>query len=250
MGRRDPHGLDNLSFLRETSRFSPLVSKIASLARMSAFSVLLRRCLAESGMTQMDLARAVSTSSSVVSQACTGQRPPPLLRMEAWAQALRLTAAKREAFLTAAQLAHAPEPVQRRVDRLERRLREGDGPGWDVHDPRSGDAAALVRALRVDLAACRARAEGPITDAELADAAWEVHGMLAAVLLQLEDGWFLEEKVAHTVYRHLARAVAACRAARLTRPATVRTALRRIPAELAKVARALDAGAPRPRPRG
>jgi transcriptional regulator with XRE-family HTH domain len=207
---------------------------------MSAFAALLRRSLAAAGMSQMDLARAVGTSSSVVSQACTGRRPPPLGRVEAWAEALRLTPAERTAFLAAAQLAHAPEPVRRRIEHLEQHLPHEES-GWNGRRPpvpRVAEGQLDLAALRDQLDACRQRAAATIGDDGLPDAAWEIQTTLAALLVRLADARL---DAAEGVRTRLERAVAACGAARPTRLASLRAALRRVARELARASDLLAA---------
>lgn len=193
----------------------------------------------------MDLARAVGTSSSVVSQTCTGQRPPPLARIDVWAQVLQLTPAASAAFLAAAELAHAPETVRRRVERLEQRLQEADGTGWDGFGPetaaRKDDASKDgIRALLPALTECHARARMPSADPALVDTAWEVHGLVEVLLLRLVGDASLRSEAARKIRRHLERAAMACRDARPTRPASLRAALRQVSRELAQACGLLE----------
>jgi transcriptional regulator with XRE-family HTH domain len=76
------------------------------------FGTLLKRYLDREGMSQMDLARSVNTSSSVVSEVQHDKRPPPLPRIDAWADALGLVGQERLGFLREALLAHCPEPIR------------------------------------------------------------------------------------------------------------------------------------------
>ena len=84
-----------------------------------SFGDLLRKLLTRKGMSQMDLARDLGTTSSVISQTTTGSRLPPLDRIDLWADAMRLTEDEREEFALSAALAHCPEPIQREMARLQ-----------------------------------------------------------------------------------------------------------------------------------
>ena len=97
----------------------------------SDFPAMLRAALAKAGMSQMDLARALGTVSSVVSHTCKGEKLPPLERITHWAKALNLRDEACADFIRQAHLAHCPEVIRddylrlrARVDKLDRRVAE------------------------------------------------------------------------------------------------------------------------------
>lgn len=220
---------------------------------MSAFPDLLRSCLATAGMSQMDLARAVGTSSSVVSQTCLGQRPPPLERMDAWADALGLQAGPREVFLATAQLAHAPEGVRERVAKLEQRLglHEIEAEGWDgraatarVRETGAADEGSLPLAARA-IDECRALLEDSSSVVPLIDRAWEAHGVLLSLLSRAGTWPASGARGAGAVrlrasHAHLLRAAAAFRAVRPSQPAQLAAAMRKASSALLRARAALD----------
>lgn len=62
--------------------------------------------------------RSEDTAVAYLSKVLNGRKPPPLERVDAWADALRLTGAERVAFIEDAHLVHATPLVQELVDRL------------------------------------------------------------------------------------------------------------------------------------
>lgn len=62
--------------------------------------------------------RSEDVAVAYLSKVLRGRKPPPLDRIEAWAEALALTGAERETFIEDAHLAHATPVVQALVERL------------------------------------------------------------------------------------------------------------------------------------
>jgi transcriptional regulator with XRE-family HTH domain len=87
-----------------------------------SFGDLLRAALAERGLSTRTAQPLLQLSYPMISQVCTGRRLPPLDRIEAWADALKITGDDRSDFLRAAYLAHAPEQVRHLVADLETRI--------------------------------------------------------------------------------------------------------------------------------
>ena len=225
---------------------------------MRSFPDLLRSSLAHAGMSQMDLARAVGTSSSVVSQACLGQRPPPLQRMEAWADALGLDERARAVFIATAQLAHAPEAVRQRVASLEQRLAnqvcEGDEREVRV-TTRVGELSddqplPLLAAVRAAIDACRRPLETANVAEPLIDRAWEAQGLLQVLLTRLSETWLPQATQGPTAAllraarTHLLRAAAAFRTARPSQPTGLEASLRKVDAALVDARAALELSPP------
>lgn len=71
-----------------------------------------------------EFAVRIQWSESKVRQVAMGMRPPPLDRLDRWADTLGLGGESREQFVQAAHLANAPEMVREMVEQLERRVRE------------------------------------------------------------------------------------------------------------------------------
>lgn len=246
--------------MREASTISPLASRVVNVDVMRSFPDLLRNCLAHAGMSQMDLARAVGTSSSVVSQACLGQRPPPLERMDAWADALGLDDRARAVFIATAQLAHAPEAVRQRVASLEQRLTHQVGEGDErevgvvtrVREPSSDDALLTVlAAVGAAIDACRRPLETVTGTEPLIDRAWEAQGLLQVLLTRLTGTWLPQAThrptaaLLRTAQTHLLRAAAAFRTARPSQQAVLEASLRKVDAALLQARRSLDPTSPR-----
>jgi transcriptional regulator with XRE-family HTH domain len=230
---------------------------------MVLFGDLLRSCLSEAGMSQMDLARAVGTSSSVVSQTCTGRRPPPLDRIAAWAEALKLAGGPRDDFISAAYLAHAPGEVQERLRRLEEAM-GGDKPGSDDHGswsggrsraPRlgteDGDHQATVRAALAAIADHQRHGDPALRGTHpLIEVVWEARGMLHDLRARFTDHWLpltagsaVAARMA-AAHAQLVIAESAYRAARPSSQASLLSALRKAGTAMDRARRALEA-APR-----
>lgn len=62
--------------------------------------------------------RSEDTAVAYLSKVLSGHKPPPLDRVEAWAEALHLTGPDRATFIEDAHLEHATPLVQALVDRL------------------------------------------------------------------------------------------------------------------------------------
>ncbi|MBA3700560.1 MAG: helix-turn-helix transcriptional regulator [Planctomycetes bacterium] len=212
-------------------------------------------------MSQMDLARAVGTSSSVVSQACLGQRPPPLERMDAWADALGLDDRARAVFVATAQLAHAPEAVRQRVAWLEQRLANQVCGGDErevrvvtrVGEPSSDDEPLpLLAAVGAAIDACRRPLETASGAESLIDRAWEAQGLLQVLLTRLSETWLPQAThrptaaLLRTARTHLLRAAAAFRTARPSQQAVLESSLRKVDAALSQARTSLE---PAPPPR-
>lgn len=222
---------------------------------MRPFPELLRSCLAQAGMSQMDLARAVGTSSSVVSQACLGQRPPPLERMDAWADALGLDDQARAVFVATAQLAHAPEAVRQRVAWLEQCVADQAGEGDErevpvanrVREPSADERSlALIAAVAAAIDACRRPLETTSGVELLIDRAWEAQGLLQVLLMRLTGTWLPQTghpstaALLRNAQTHLLRAAAAFRAARPSQQVVLEASLRKADAALLRARKALD----------
>jgi transcriptional regulator with XRE-family HTH domain len=82
------------------------------------FAQVLRRQLAEKPLSQRVFARLVNAKQAQVSSVLRGQKPPPLARIEQWADALGLVGQDRFDFETAALLDHAPAELGVLVGRL------------------------------------------------------------------------------------------------------------------------------------
>lgn len=68
---------------------------------------------------------------SHVSQVIASKRPPPLDRLDAWADALKLEGAAREHFWNLATLAHLPELVRGRFEQMLRDFEAQKNRGGD-----------------------------------------------------------------------------------------------------------------------
>lgn len=221
---------------------------------MTAFGDLLRTRLSEAGMSQMDLARQLDTSSSVISQTCSGVRLPPLARISAWARALGLSGARAEEFIAAAQLAHAPPQVREQFERLRGTAGDPAAPPA-ARRVREGDEEEAVQAAAAAFADCADQldpARHPVIPP--LDLAWVGRGVLDGLLQRLDRDWLPASSAAplREARVRLVEAIAEFQATlRPSAPATVAPALRRLGQALAK-ARALlaptaDKGARRTR---
>lgn len=81
---------------------------------------LLKRLLAEKGLTQAEFAKLVSMSQPAISQTIRGEHVPELSRAADWLAALNLHGDQAEEFLLAFDLANSPPRIQRLLEKLER----------------------------------------------------------------------------------------------------------------------------------
>ena len=205
---------------------------------MSEFGDLLKTILDQSGMSQMDLARALKTSSSVISQTCSGQRLPPLERIGVWAEALGLNTARKESFIIAAHLAHAPERVRQQVGRLQETADGLSGSSSAVRRVResASDDEAVANEVAIAIADCHAQCD-PAQHVGIPplDLAWVSRGVVDGLLHRLEREWIPSSAVQplRVVQAALKEAAADfSRTLRPSDPATVGPALRRLGAAL------------------
>lgn len=88
------------------------------------FAQFIKARLAEQGWSLRDFAarldpqRPVGSLVGYVSKVLNGKVAPPLARIDAWADALRLDRRQREHFIELAHLMHTPVLIQRLVDSL------------------------------------------------------------------------------------------------------------------------------------
>lgn len=221
---------------------------------MSAFGDLLKTALDQAGMSQMDLARALTTSSSVISQTCSGQRLPPLDRIAVWADALRLSASRREDFIAAAHLAHAPERVQQQVGRLQETVdAAGEASPAALRLGESAvDEVAIAHQVAAAIADCYAQFD-PDRHAGIppVDLAWIGRNVLDELLQRLEREWIrlsATRPMLAVQTMLMAATVEFHRTLRPSDPATVEPALRRLGAALEQARLQLVSGK-RPRHR-
>jgi transcriptional regulator with XRE-family HTH domain len=81
---------------------------------MLSFGTLLDTLLERRAFSTRSFARAVKSSKSSISGITTGDRTPPLDRLEKWCDVLGLRGAERQHFLDLAALAHLPVEAQPR----------------------------------------------------------------------------------------------------------------------------------------
>lgn len=89
-----------------------------------SFGELLRSHLDRRGLTLTAWAKQVACAHSLVSHITRGERTPPLDRMPAWADALKLQGKDRDQFMELAALAHAPARIHALVQELRREVGE------------------------------------------------------------------------------------------------------------------------------
>lgn len=215
---------------------------------MTAFGDLLRTRLSDAGMSQMDLARQLDTSSSVISQTCSGLRLPPLARIETWARALGLSGARAEEFIAAAQLAHAPPQVREQFARLRGAAADPDQPPQAdrrVHEG-AGDVEGAVQEAAAAFAECADQLD-PARHPAIPplDLAWVGRGVLDGLLQRLDHDWLPAFPGAplREARAKLVEAMAEFQATlRPSAPATVAPALRRLGAALAQARGLLTPG--------
>ena len=85
---------------------------------MAAYGEMLKSLIAQKGYGLREFAQRVGYAHSNISAIMAGRRPPPLDRIERWADALGLDGQERQEFLEEAYLAHAPQQVRHIVDRM------------------------------------------------------------------------------------------------------------------------------------
>lgn len=120
------------------------------------FPEVFSNSLAASGLGKAVFAKAVGVSPGFVSQVLSGERPPPLDRMPAWAEALKLKGENYSKFVNAAISRHVPVAVlqaaKAHAEMLEHWLEDerGDTGPWrlDLHgrlteSPRTRELKAL-----------------------------------------------------------------------------------------------------------
>lgn len=91
----------------------------------SPFGELLKQRWAEIEMHQAEFCRLVGSPAGWVQQIREGHKTPPLDRMPKWADALRLTGARRALFLDLAAIAHLPPSARQRFTTFARRAHDG-----------------------------------------------------------------------------------------------------------------------------
>lgn len=95
----------------------------------TAFSDLLQSLIAPRFTSQREFARALGPPSkehanaSYISQVLADKKPPPLERLDTWADALELYGDERQRFMDLAAIAHLPVEVQPRFLVLLRQLK-------------------------------------------------------------------------------------------------------------------------------
>ena len=82
------------------------------------FALLFRRKLAEKALSQRAFAALVNAKQAQISQVVRGKKPPPLSRLDLWADTLGIHALERFDFELAALLDHAPAELAVIVGRL------------------------------------------------------------------------------------------------------------------------------------
>ena len=93
------------------------------------FVQLLADALTDAGLTPAVFARKVGVPRSFLSMVLSGQRKPPLARLESWADALGLRDEPRDLFLDEGSLLASPPRIQALVGRL--RVSTGKAMGRD-----------------------------------------------------------------------------------------------------------------------
>lgn len=89
---------------------------------MHAFGAALRAHLERIGTTRARFAATVGVGRSLITDIIAGRRAPPMARVDAWADALRIPKPERRQWRRLAALAHAHPEVQELVAELEAEL--------------------------------------------------------------------------------------------------------------------------------
>lgn len=88
------------------------------------FAQFVKACLTERGWSirefaaRLDPKRPPGSLAGYLSKVLNGKVAPPLERIDAWADTMRLDRAQRERLAELAHLVHAPERIQRLVESL------------------------------------------------------------------------------------------------------------------------------------
>lgn len=92
------------------------------------FSLLMKRLISERFSSQREFVRHTNAENedsgqAYVSKVLKGKKPPPLDRLDSWANALELYGEERQNFMDLAAIAHLPAAVQPRFLALLRQLK-------------------------------------------------------------------------------------------------------------------------------
>ena len=85
---------------------------------MKTFGDHLVTLVGNAQLTMESFAKQVGLTKGFLSKVRNGKKPPPIDRLESWADALGLRGAARQEFIDLGNLAHAPEHVRTMVERL------------------------------------------------------------------------------------------------------------------------------------